>query len=169
MSNNDNENYKYNSNSGANYNSNPGDPEEEKEDDGTIPTMARSAAVSQNRSNQINEFQETKTVLLLAIMYTFAFFFTWIWIVTSITGIHMRTVFLTMIADYCKVIFLHCQGLFNAIIFIYNKVHMTRRSKPSLSFFQALKVVIGTPDAIPEMLLSSLELVNEDRRQFEDD
>ena len=60
--------------------------------------------------------------------------------------------------------FLPLQGFLNALIFIYNKAHLLRKSSSEeLSFFRACMRVIISPSKIPQdIALTSLRVVKED-------
>ena len=63
------------------------------------------------------------------------------------------------------------QGLWNALIFLYQKVYFLRKRKTSLTWFQGLKRLLTKPEDDHEVIFSSLEKVGEeieDRRQIKD-
>eukprot|EP01083_Nonionella_stella_P284761 969434_1 len=113
-----------------------------------------------SRSNE--DLKHTRGALRLALMYIAAFLLTWIWPIVSMLFVHfdMSESFWSVI-DHCKLIFNPLQGFFNALIFIYNKVHILRESD-DLAFSAALKLVIEQPQRVPEMLLSQIELIEID-------
>ncbi len=121
-------------------------------------------------STNTDYFQETKTVLRLALMYIGAFFLTWIWTTLIVIGKVGRSdgSLLKWILDYGRLFGLPSQGSFNALIFIYNKIHIACQCNPSLSFSQALKMVVCNPSDAPEVLVSSLDMVIEDVNQREE-
>ncbi len=123
---------------------------------------------ARNGSKNIDAFQETKMVLRFALMYIGAFFLTWIWtIIAIVVPVNNETI--RRIFDYGKLIGPHAQGFFNALIFIYNQICFARQAKPNLSFSEALRMVIFAPSAVPEVLVSSLDVVHEDKKKMEDD
>ncbi len=114
-------------------------------------------------------FQETKTALRFALMYIGAFFLTWIWSAIVISALIPNDGSLgRWILDYGQLFGLPSQGIFNAIIFIYNKIHVARQSKPSLTFSQALKMVVCNPSIAPEVLVASLDVIVDDVNQREE-
>ena len=66
------------------------------------------------------------------------------------------------IVDTVKLTFNPLQGFFNALIFIYNKVCMVKGSNDDITFMAALKIVLFLPRHIPEVMLTSIELVTRD-------
>ncbi len=120
-------------------------------------------------TNTTTDFQETRTVLRFALMYIVSFFLTWIWTAIGITvPIAADDSIMVKTLEYGTLIPLQLQGFFNALIFIYDKVCFARKADSSLSFVQALKMVVVNPSAVPEALVSSLDVVDEDRREMEE-
>jgi len=67
---------------------------------------------------------------------------------------------------FLVVFFQPLQGFFNAMIFMYQKVHTLRLSRnhlrTRLSFFAAFKHVIVSPQTVPQAVVSSIEIATED-------
>ncbi len=101
-------------------------------------------------------------------MYVGAFLLTWFWTVVSFFFAREDNGVVDRIFDYGQFFGLPSQGFFNALIFVYNKIHIACQARPNLTFAQALKMVVFTPYIAPEMLVSSLDVVNEDMHQRED-
>ena len=118
-------------------------------------------------STENAEFQHTRTVGRVAIMYIAAFLATWCMSIISLLPI---TALKNLSKEDWKIIndtrgfFLPLQGFFNALIFIYNKAHLLRKSSSEeLSFFRACMRVIISPSKIPQdIALTSLRVVKED-------
>ncbi len=133
----------------------------------------------QSRTSETSEsvqFELTKNVSGQAIMYTGAFLLTWLWLLIAVStyrrvppsnGIYWN------IICFLVTFFLPLQGFFNALIFLYHKVHILRKSQRRLdgyeetdengmSFCTALRTVVFEPYTVPEMLLSSIETVDLD-------
>lgn len=103
----------------------------------------------------------TRAVLRQALMYIGAFLLTWGWTVMCTNRFLFRPAI-----DQLKFVFQPLQGFFNAFIFIYAKVDILRRASQNLSFGQALKRVIISPKAVPEMLVSRMEMVHNDHAEM---
>ncbi len=136
----------------------------EGEEGGDTSTSGRN-----RHTRMIDEFQETRTVLLLALMYIGAFFISWFWTIITMTVPPKDFTVWGTVVDYCKLLFSPSQGAFNALIFIYNKIHMVRKSNRGATFLQAFAIVVRRPSHIPEVILSSIDVVAEDFRQMEED
>ncbi len=148
--------------------------EEEHEHDEPIinvePIMPLNNRKGPHRGRRrFDEFQESRTVLRLALMYIMAFFLTWIWVfMVVVTPPQNPNENLVNAILYGNRIFLPSQGFLNALIFVCNKVNFARQAIPNISFLHALKMVIVSPSDVPEAMVSSLDVVHEDRRQREE-
>ena len=118
-------------------------------------------------STENADFQHTRTVGRVAIMYIAAFLATWCMPIISLMPIeaikNLQKEDWNIIND-TRGFFLPLQGFLNALIFIYNKAHLLRKSSSEeLSFFRACMRVIISPSRIPQdIALTSLRVVNED-------
>ncbi len=122
------------------------------------------------RQRDIDDYQQTRTVLRIALMYIGAFFLTWVWTFMSVIWtppLDTNTTTYAWVLQYGHTIFLPSQGFFNVLIFIYNEICFARQAKPALTFSQALKMVVFNPSDMPEVLVSSLDVVHEDRNKKE--
>jgi len=102
------------------------------------------------------KFELTRVVLCQALMYIAAFFLTWIFTVISFGPAQNNWTI-----QILKVTFQPLQGFFNALIFIYHKVYNLRCTNQSLSILQSLFIVIFYPSEVPDLLMSRMELVDE--------
>ncbi len=110
-----------------------------------------------------NEFAQTRTVLRVALMYILAFFLSWMWwMIAVLFGSIIKGRLIWQIIDHGKILCGPLQGFFNAFIFIYNKMHTLRQSNRNLSFWKALQRIIVSPSEVPEIILSRVEMVDDD-------
>jgi hypothetical protein len=120
-------------------------------------------------------YGRTRRALRVSLLYIGAFFLTWIWtILTMALGgkiIYGYKVF-DIVVDTGKLVFNPLQGFFNALIFIYDKVCMVKSSNQILTFTEALKIVLFFPEEVPEVVLTSIDIVTQDlyiREMYERD
>ena len=106
-------------------------------------------------SAQTMQLKNTAVVLRQSVMYILAFWATWIWTVIYLLGAASSTGSTAPL----NLIFKPLQGFFNALIFIYHKVHNLRRSDPNLGFCHALRITFQSPSDVPEIFLSDIEKV----------
>ncbi|GFH50217.1 hypothetical protein CTEN210_06693 [Chaetoceros tenuissimus] len=113
---------------------------------------------------QDRNLENTNSVMKVALMYIGAYLLTWIWSIIAVAaGSFSDWGNIWYILDRAKSIFNPAQGLFNLLIFVYNKVHILRKgSTEAMSFCEALKIVITKPEEVPEFLISSLDMIDLD-------
>jgi len=115
--------------------------------------------------NPEDEFKETRALLLQACMYIVAFVLTWLWYIIFSIELSKNTNFVPdkklMIA---RSIFRPLQGFSNAIIFIYHKAYCLCRANRRIHFTRAIFQVIVSPTIVPEMVISGIEITEDDRR-----
>ena len=124
---------------------------------------------SLSMKNKKKKFKHTRTVVFVATMYIFAFLVTWIWTVISLSkfmtkerGLQLSQAQWDLIGNI-KLFFTPCQGVFNSLIFIYNKAEDLRNTSPDhISFCDAVRIVITAPDTIPEVIITRIEMVDND-------
>ncbi len=133
--------------------------------DGELEAAALDDDSPINRQVQeIDDFKRTKAIFIQAMMYVSAFLLTWIWMIIfrANAGTQSNTL------SFLGLFFRPLQGFFNTIIFVYQKVHILRRSDIRLSFFGAFKQVIMSPSTVPQVVVSHIEIATEEigiRRQ----
>lgn len=106
----------------------------------------------------------TYSVLKVALMYIGAFILTYGWVVLSVAiGSFNQLGAIRYFLDRAKLLFNPAQGFFNLLIFLYNKIHILRESRNgTLSFRQALRIVIVNPNEVPDFLIPSLDIIDKD-------
>ncbi|GFH56208.1 hypothetical protein CTEN210_12684 [Chaetoceros tenuissimus] len=133
------------------------------DDEEQVPGGSRKAA-----------FENTRSTLYVALMYIMSFILTWIWAICAIVlsnAINAGGPQAWSFVDHSKLIFTPLQGLWNALIFLYQKVYFLQKRDTSLTWFQALKRLLTKPKDDQEVIFSSLEKVGEEieeRRRMED-
>eukprot|EP00553_Chaetoceros_curvisetus_P000902 CAMPEP_0204628172 /NCGR_PEP_ID=MMETSP0717-20131115/15195_1 /ASSEMBLY_ACC=CAM_ASM_000666 /TAXON_ID=230516 /ORGANISM="Chaetoceros curvisetus" /LENGTH=379 /DNA_ID=CAMNT_0051644669 /DNA_START=146 /DNA_END=1285 /DNA_ORIENTATION=- len=105
-------------------------------------------------------FMETRIALRQGLMYIAALLLTWgptvVFIVASRGS---KDDSRPKISDHLMFIFQPLQGFFNALVFVYSKIITLRRSNRNLKFCQAVKTVIVSPESVPDIIVTRLELV----------
>ena len=104
-------------------------------------------------------------------MYVLAYGFTWVPIMVQVFPDNGGRTGFRGFAVFC----IGLQGFWNALIFMYHKVLLVRRSK-DISRFEAFKSVLSSPSEVPNLILSDMDNVeisdrdaNEIEIPFEDD
>mmetsp|Transcript_2141 Transcript_2141/g.3182 ORF Transcript_2141/g.3182 Transcript_2141/m.3182 type:complete len:659 (-) Transcript_2141:416-2392(-) len=152
-------------------NDNDDEPDESSNpDSGDSNSRTGDSQHSEEVESKIVEYKNTRTVLRIALLYIGSFFLSYIWFVLAIT--HRVRVgpndpapgSFWQFNDRAKYIFTPLQGFLNALIFLYNKVHILRSSNRFVSVPRAIVIVMFMPDLVPEMLLSRIEVVANDER-----
>ncbi len=121
-----------------------------------------------HHDQEMHDFRMTRAVMTQALMYTTAFLLTYVWTFISAAKFLPRAESPSNAYIFFQIFFTPLQGFFNAMIFIYQKVYTLRRSNTDLSLFGAFKTTICTPNAVPQQVISSIEIATEDieeRRQ----
>ncbi len=124
--------------------------------------------LTRSLAREIERFRRTRTILIQALMYIVAFFITWAWVFNLTSRMHsysQENGGPSNITLFLVVFFQPLQGFFNAMIFMYQKVHtlrLSRNHRRRLSFFAAFKQVIVSPHTVPEVVVSSIEIATED-------
>ncbi len=116
---------------------------------------------SGNSNNNNGDFQRTRAVLHQGLMYIAAFLLTWTWVILAVVtpkSVNHK------VTDSLKFIFQPLQGFFNAFIFAYSKAKILKKaSRGRLTFWQSMKKVIVSPKAVPDIIVSSLEMIELDQ------
>ena len=136
--------------------------------DGTIEDGEKDNNLHSN-ANKKKKFNRTRTVVFVATMYIFAFLITWIWTLISVSkfiskedGLHLSQASWDLIGNM-KLCFTPFQGVFNSLIFIYNKAEDLRNTSPEqISFYDAVRIVIIAPASIPEVIIARVDMVDKD-------
>eukprot|EP01083_Nonionella_stella_P065492 171657_1 len=108
----------------------------------------------------LDKFKETRAVLSQALMYIFAFLLTYMWDVILVMTNAGKIFKPRPLLDGLRLFFSPMQGFFNALIFIYTKTYTLRHAaQNNPSFYSSVKTVIFAPSSIPELLVSSIDMV----------
>lgn len=99
--------------------------------------------------------QLMNTIMLLRQggMYIGAFILTYLFVIISFLVEDNWTI------QILKCIFFPLQGLFNFMIFSYQKVHNVQRAHKEFSKFQAFKTLFSAPSEVPELFLTKMSMV----------
>ena len=96
-----------------------------------------------------------KNLTLQALMYIVAYVFVWIFpILALFSG--------SPIIQSMRLACIHLQGLINSTIFIYHKAKNVMRADVTLTFWQALNMVLIKPSDVPEIKLAGLSIISND-------
>lgn len=107
-------------------------------------------------SSRTAHFTNTRIALRQALMYIAAFTLTWVWLgIALIVGENVWN-------DPLKLFFQPLQGFFNAAIFFVSKVEVVRRSSTRFTRCQAFRQVIVSPWTVPEIIVSHIEVLDND-------
>ncbi len=103
--------------------------------------------------------QREKDIQWQALMYVCAFILTYLFTIVSFPLEDNDLV------HALKLVFQPMQGLFNAIIFVFDRVQNVRRLDPNLTFWGSVKIIILTPNQAPEamFIFENNPLNNENR------
>lgn len=123
------------------------------DDDGTIRRLERNRA---RREEEVASHLKTKRIMFEAMLYVGAFLLTHLFFIC--TFLVPEKWYLQML----RLMFAPLQGFFNALIFIYHKIHLLRVANVRLRFSQALRDVLLLPIDVPDILISELIVIAED-------
>jgi hypothetical protein len=102
----------------------------------------------------MSELQHSNVLILQALMYIGAFFFTWV--LNVLSG---ELNIASMETDAINSVLFPLQGLWNLLIFLYDKSYLIRQeSSDNLGFWQAVKRLVTAPAEIPVFSLTNIEL-----------
>lgn len=105
---------------------------------------------------------QTRVVLWQAVMYIAAFVSTWIAYFMTAFASGKGSISFYNTVDPLKVTLMPLQGFFNAGIFIYHEIYAVRKTQ-KISIVQALRKVLWSPNEVPRVLVSRIELVDADK------
>ena len=132
----------------------------------------RSSEQENKDENGVQQKSETRSIVVQALMYVLAYGFTWVPIMVQVFTDNGGRNGFRGFAVFC----IGLQGFWNALIFIYHKMLLVRRSNKDISRFEAFKSVLSSPSEVPNLILSDIDNVeisdrdtNELEIPFEDD
>jgi hypothetical protein len=127
----------------------------------------RSSEQENKDESGVQQKSETRSIVVQALMYVLAYGLTWLPIIGQIFAENGGRTGFRGFAVFC----LGLQGFWNALIFIYHKVLLVRRSNQDLSRFEAFKSVLRSPSQVPNLILSDIdnvEIEDRDTNEIED-
>lgn len=107
------------------------------------------------------ELRYTRVLVVQALMYIFAYFITWIFVVIPVVADLDRKSY--NIIQILKSIFFPMQGLWNLIIFIYDKAYLLYQDNEKRSYWQIVKIVLFNPDKVSDIVLPDSLVVIENK------
>ena len=126
----------------------------------------RDEIVSEHNNNQNNDehdrakatniedmrnLKKTRVVIFQALMYIGAFILTWSFnFFSELFNIANYTL------DACNSLIFPLQGLWNLLIFMFDKTYSIRRKNEGVTFYQAVKRILSSPFDAPEMVFSNI-------------
>jgi hypothetical protein len=111
----------------------------------TIEQVDRQADGENGRKMAMGNLQHSRVLIFQALMYIVAFFLTWILNVLS-AELNISSIE----TDAINSLLFPLQGLWNLLIFLYDKSYLIRQeSQDSLSFWQATKKIVTSPAEVP--------------------
>lgn len=99
----------------------------------------------------------SRVMIIQALLYIFAYFLTWIFMIIPQFHIYMEESDRNVI-DAIKVVLFPMQGFWNLIIFIYDKAYNIKVTDETKTWIQSLKVALLSPSQTPNIVLVFDEL-----------
>jgi hypothetical protein len=123
-------------------------------DDQQMPTAEGNDTEENSKEITMSELQHSNVLILQALMYIGAFFLTWV--LNVLSG---ELNIASMETDAINSVLFPLQGLWNLLIFLYDKSYLIRQvSSDNLGFWQAVKKLVTAPAEIPVFSLTNIEL-----------
>lgn len=140
------------------------------EEEPTIdPTAANSSNPPQDQAGEVDQ-QMRNVVAIQALMYIFAFFLTWLFVIISVI-VGEGGAFV----DYAKIFFMPLQGFWNMLIFIFDKnvqvqtqFRQGENNAETQGVWKTIQVIFTKPENLSPIYFSDLP-PNSNPRIFEDD
>jgi hypothetical protein len=102
----------------------------------------------------MRDLKRTRVVIFQALMYIAAFFLTWVFnFFSEVFNIANYSL------DACNSFFFPLQGLWNLLIFLYDKTYLIQQSRKGVSIYQAVKEILSSPSDAPEFVVSNISHV----------
>ena len=119
----------------------------------TIEQVDRQADGENGRKMAMGNLHHSRVLIFQALMYIVAFFLTWI--LNFLSG---ELNIASMETDAINSVLFPLQGLWNLLIFLYDKSYLIRQeSQDSLSFWQATKKIATSPAEVPVFSVTNIE------------
>ena len=116
-----------------------------------IQRASENASTSSEDELKISELRYARVLVVQGLMYVFAYFITWIFMVIPVAA-KVDHDSLNIIQVF-KSIFMPMQGFWNLIIFIYDKAYLIYHDDEYQSYWKIVKIVLFHPDKAPEIIL----------------
>lgn len=97
-------------------------------------------------TNFVEQLRKSRATMVQALMYIFAFFITWIFLL-------LRLIDHQYYMDVGAAILFPLQGFWNMIIFVYDKAHLVYQTDSCNNWRKAVKIVLFSPSVIPSLFL----------------
>jgi hypothetical protein len=107
-----------------------------------------------SNSKLLSDTMYTRVLIFQALMYILAFMLTWS--LNSLSGVFRVS---TFSLDAINSVIFPLQGLWNLIIFLYDKSYLIRRRDANITFLRAAIQIISSPSSTPVMLFSNISTV----------
>jgi hypothetical protein len=121
-----------------------------------------------NNEKSIIELRHSRVMVIQAFLYIFAFCITWVFIlIIQLFQLDENT---KNVMLYFRVIFRPIQGLWNLIIFVYDKAYVVYHNNNDKGYWSAIKNVLVHPETASSIIIlpSSFENCNNDDRSNKD-
>jgi uncharacterized membrane protein len=115
---------------------------------------------AEKRSEDLKNLKYSRQLVFQAFMFIVAYFVTWFFNLLSV-GFNIANFEL----DAFNSILFPLQGLWNALIFFYDKAHLIQDMNQSVRFWQAIKMTLSSPSETPLLFVSNITAVNVDLRE----
>jgi hypothetical protein len=129
-------------------------------DEGIISDLGHAP---ENNEMNITELKHSRVMVIQALLYIFAYCITWVFILI-ITSLHLDENTKNALL-YFRVILFPIQGLWNLIIFVYDKAYLVYRNNDDMGYWSAIKNVLVHPEeASPIIILPTFLQNSKDRK-----
>jgi hypothetical protein len=127
------------------------DSEESKDKNNDEYDIAKAKNIEDMRN-----LKKTRVVIFQALMYIGAFFLTWVFnLFSEVFNIANYQL------DACNSFLFPLQGLWNLLIFMFDKTYLVRRNNEGVTFYQAVKRILSSPFDAPDIVFSNISHVME--------
>lgn len=114
---------------------------------------------SDTNENLIRQTQYSRVVIVQALLYIFSYMITWAFMITSMIDIKINRSLLNIL-DTLKVTLFPMQGVWNLIIFVYDKSCSIKMDDPSKSWSQAVIDVFSLSGFMSDILLTNISFLS---------
>jgi hypothetical protein len=104
----------------------------------------------------IKELRYSRIQIVQALMYIASNFLTWMFMIIPMILDFGAGTLTAITLDVLKTILFPMQGVWNLIIFVYDKVYIIRQVDESLTLWQAVQSLIVHPDQVPVVAVANI-------------